>query len=165
MYPDREINALNNVYEALKGLNNAQIKRILVWVKDKFDPDKQPYIKSVAREAEYPPGPGPLPESSPVEPAERAGEPVKKKRGRPPAKAKQVVEETVPQPAESPVIQGFIKYDNFEDLLLFSTAYNNTAKILLAAAYLQEKMNLKEFGSYDISTLFKSIKARDGAGK
>lgn len=32
MHPDNEINALNNVYETLKALDNTQIKRILVWV-------------------------------------------------------------------------------------------------------------------------------------
>jgi hypothetical protein len=39
----------------------------------------------------------------------------------------------------------------------FPSANTNTAKILLAAAYLQVKKNLKEFGSYDISKLFKGI--------
>jgi hypothetical protein len=58
---------------------------------------------------------------------------------------------------ESPVIQRFQKYDNFEELLLFSTASTNIAKILLAAAYLQVKKNFKEFGSYDIHNLFKEI--------
>jgi hypothetical protein len=172
MCPDSEINALNNVYEAIKGLNNAQIKRILVWVKDKFDLDKQPYIKSVEREAAPSPGPGPLPVSSTVEVASapekkrrgrRPGKakandaPVKKRRGRRQSRIKPVEEKPEPQPAAAPGLTGFIKYDNFEELLLFSTAYNNTAKILLAAAYLQEKKNLKEFGSYDISSLFKSI--------
>jgi hypothetical protein len=175
MCPDNEINALNNVYEAIKGFNNAQIKRILDWITGKFDLDKHPELKAVERRAASPPGPGPLPVPLIVEAAEPAEEPVKKRRGRRPGKAKttaapvkkkrgrrsvkvkSIVEEHVPQSTEAVVIQGFIKYDNFEDLLLFSTAYNNTAKILLAAAYLQEKKNLREFGSYDISTLFKSI--------
>jgi hypothetical protein len=175
MYPDSEINALSNVYESLKSLDNSQIKRILDLVKDKFDLDKKPGLKAVEREAAPPPGPGTLPVSSTVETAEPAVEPVKKRRGRRPgkakttiepvkkrrsrrpAKAKTVVEKPVPQPAAASGITGFIKYDDFEELLLFSNAKTNTAKILLAAAYLQEKSNLREFGSYDISTLFKSI--------
>jgi hypothetical protein len=157
MYQDGEINALSNVYEALKGLNNAQIKRIIDWVTSKFELDKHPELKAVERRAASPPGPGPLPVPLIVEAAEPAEEPVKKRRGRRSAKVKSIVEEHVPQSTEAVVIQGFIKYDNFEELLLFSTAYNNTAKILLAAAYLQEKKNITEFGSYDISTLFKSI--------
>jgi hypothetical protein len=157
MYPDGEINALNNVYEELKGLNSAQIKRILDWVKDKFDLDKPPDLRAVEKETAPTSGPGPLPEAPTPEAAEPAFEPVKKKPGRPPAKDKPVIEEPVPEPAAAPGTTDFIKYDNFEELLLFSRANNNTAKVLLAAVYLQEKRNLKEFGSYDISTLFKSI--------
>ncbi|MGD2092418.1 MAG: hypothetical protein PVH61_39995 [Candidatus Aminicenantes bacterium] len=175
MNPDNEINALNDVYETLKGLGNEQIKRILIWIKDKFDLEKHPHLKAVEREAALSPGPEPLPEAPPVEAAEPAAAPVKKRRGRPPGKAKAtaepikkrrgrrpakkepVVEEPVTQPTELPVPQGFLKYDNFEELLLFSTANTNTAKVLLAAAYLQVTKNLKEFYSFDISTLFKNI--------
>ena len=53
-----------------------------------------------------------------------------------------------------PLIQRFHKYDNFEDLLLFSSAYNHTAKVLLAAAYLQVRKNLKEFAGNDLINLF-----------
>ncbi len=175
MSPDNEINALNNVYESLKGLNNSQIKRILEWVRGKFDLDKQPGLKSVETEAASPPAPGKIPVTLFVETAAPAEEPVKKRRGRRtgkakttvasqkkrrgrrPAKVKSVEEKPGPQPAAAPVITGLIKYDNFEELLLFSTAKTNTAKILLAAAYLQENKNYKEFGSYDISVLFKEI--------
>jgi len=163
MHTDSEISALNNVYETLKILNNAQIKRILDWVTSKFELDKQPGLKAAAREAAPSPGPGPLPEVSPGQFAPPAEAPVKKRRGRRPAAVEPVIEKPVPQPGaapqpiEAPVTSGFIKYDNFEELLLFSTAHTNTAKILLAAAYLQEKKNLKEFGSYDITTLFREI--------
>jgi hypothetical protein len=157
MHTDNEINALSEVYEALKVLNNAQVKRILDWVTGKFDLDNQPNLKAVEREAAPSPGPGPLPGVTAVVTSATAGEPVKKRRGRRPGKVKPVEEKPEPQPTEAPEKTGFIKYDNFEDLLLFSTAHNNTAKILLAAAYLQEKENLKEFSSYDISHLFKSI--------
>ena len=175
MSPDNEINALSNVYESLKGLNNDQIKRILEWITGKFDLDKQPGLKTVESSAASPPAPGLLPEPSPTASAAPAVEPIKKRRGRrpgkakttaapqkkrrgrPPAKVKPVEEKPGPQPAAAPIIPGLIKYDNFEELLLFSTANTNTAKILLAAAYLQEKKNLKEFGSYDISFLFKEI--------
>ena len=42
MLPDDEINALSKVYESLKGLNNAQVKRIIDWVTSKFALDKHP---------------------------------------------------------------------------------------------------------------------------
>jgi hypothetical protein len=176
MPPDNEINALNNVYETLKGLDNPGIKRILVWVEDKFDLENQPDLKAVERETD-----SFTAVSAPVKPAEppaapvkkrrgrRPGkakttaEPIKKKRGRPPAKVQPVVEEPVTRIDENPLIQRFQKYDNFEDLLLFSTAKTNIAKILLAGAYLQVEKNFKEFGSYDISSLFKKIGEKIGA--
>ena len=109
------------------------------------------YLKAVEREAS----------PSPVIPAPEASA-VKKRRGRRPAKIEPVVEEPVPRVDETPVIQRFQKYDNFEELLLFSTARTNIAKILLAGAYLQVEKNFKEFGSYDISSLFKKIGEKIG---
>lgn len=157
MYPDGEINALNNVYQALKGLNSAQIKRILDWVNDKFDLDKHPDLNTGEKETTPTSEQGLSQEAPTLETTEPAFETVKKKPGRHPTKAKPVIEKPVPQPVAAPGRTEFIKYDNFEELLLFSKANTNTAKVLLAAVYLQEKKNLKEFGSYDISTLFKNI--------
>ena len=175
MHPDNEIDTLNEVYESLKGLDNAQIHRILNWDEDKYDLEKHPYLKAVEREAAPSPCPGPLPVSLQVKAAEPAAAPEKKRRGRRPGKAKTtekplkkrrgrpaaivepVEEEPVPQISESPLIQRFLKYDSFEDVLLFSTAHNNTSKVLLAGAYLQVKKDLKEFCSNDISSLFREI--------
>ena len=175
MQADNEIKALNDVYETLKGLDNAQIKRILVWVEDKFDLENQPDLKVFEREAPKTtavstPGEASQPAAAPVKKrrgrrpgkAKTAAEPVKKRRGRRPAKIEPVVEEPVPRVDETPVIQRFQKYDNFEELLLFSTARTNIAKILLAGAYLQVEKNFKEFGSYDISSLFKKIGEKIG---
>jgi hypothetical protein len=131
MAPCNEINALNDVYESLSGLDNAQIKRILNWVKDRFELDKPPGLKAEEREVET--------------------ETPKKTITKP------VVDEPDAQLAESPVIQGFLKYDSFEELFLFSKANTNTVKILLAAAYLQVKMNLKEFVCNEINTLYKDL--------
>jgi hypothetical protein len=150
MYPDNEINALSNVYESLKGLNNAQVKRIIEWVTSKFALDKHPDLKAVVREV------GPSPEPTPVESAEAAVKPVKKRRGRPPAKAKLTAEEEQPQ-TTALGIPVFMQYDTFEDLFFASNAKTITAKILLAAAYLQEKKNIKEFGSSDLSAMMKKI--------
>ncbi|UCH92405.1 MAG: hypothetical protein JSV88_19200 [Candidatus Aminicenantes bacterium] len=157
MNPEPEINALSNVYEALKGLNKAQIKRILDWVTAKFILDTPQEFIAQQREAAPSTQPEILPES--VEPPQPVVEPVKKRRGRKPGKKKRMVEETQETPLQpvEPKITGFIEYDNFEDLLLFSNSKTNTAKILLAAAFLQDKKNLKEFGSYDISSMFKKI--------
>jgi hypothetical protein len=157
MNPDIEINALSEVYESLKVLNNAQVKRILDWVTGKFDLDNQPNLKAVERESAPTIKPGPSTVTPTIETAEITVEPVKKRRGRRPGKVKPVEAKPGPQLTEAPAVTSLIRYDNFEELLLFSTAHTNTAKILLAAFFLQEKENLKEFSSYDISRLFKSI--------
>jgi hypothetical protein len=156
MCQDGEINALNNIYEILKGLNNAQIKRILDWVKDKFELDKHPDLKAVERETEPEAKQEPAP-TTPIEVVEAAVEPLKEIPGHRQATTKPIVEMPMSTPTAAAKITGFIKYDNFEELLLFSNVNTNTAKILLAAAFLQDKKNLKEFGSYDISILFKKI--------
>ena len=152
MYPDREISALSNVYESLKGLNNAQVKRIIDWVTSKFALDKHPDLKAVEREV----GPSPEPGPAPVGAAEAAVKPVKKRRGRPPAKAKLTAAAEQPHTAALG-IPVFMQYDTFEDLFFASNANTITAKILLAAAYLQEKKNIKEFGSSDLNAMMKKI--------
>jgi len=136
MYHDQEINALSNVFEALKGLNNGQIKRIVDWVTSKFSLDEPEVF------------------TSPEEAAEPFVEPVKKRRGRKPGKAMPGVEAS--QPVASG-IKGFMKYDSLNEIFSASTAKKLGAKILLAAAYLQEKENFKELSSYDVSSRLKKI--------
>lgn len=146
---DPEINALHNVYEALKGLNTPQIKRIIDWVTSKF------HLNEEGREVQ----PEVIEAAEPVmvEPVEPPVEPVKKRRGRKPRKVKSTVEKPTGKLAVATGIKHFMKYDTFEDLLFSSTVRTITAKILLAAAYLQEKKNYKELSSYDISSSLKKI--------
>jgi hypothetical protein len=146
MYHDPEIKALSNVYEVLKGFNNDQIKRIINWVTGKFELDEHPDLKTGEREVDLSP--------QPVQPG--AVEPVKKRRGRKPGQARPMVEETQVQPAAS-VLKGFMKYDSLKEILNASITKRTGAKMLLAAAYLQEKENLKELSSYDISSRLKKI--------
>ena len=141
MSPDKEINALGSVYETLKGLNNAQIMRIIEWITSKFSLDKQDDFKAGSPEVVSPPP---------------QGSAVKKRRGRKPAKTGPVFEAPHPQAAAGEM-KGFLKYNTFEDLFFASTAKTITAKILMAAAYLQETKKLKEFGSHDINILMKKI--------
>ncbi len=165
MYPDSEIHALSDVYDALKGLNNSQIQRIIDWINSKFEVDKYPGLKAIEREGTLSPAPAPAEEPPRRKRAPRVVERVKKRRGRRPAKERTVEEKPIPQPvpqaaqpAGEPGITAFSQYEDFEALLLFSQAKTSSAKILLAAAFLQEKKNYKEFSSYDITSLFKSIK-------
>jgi hypothetical protein len=148
MYYDPEINALSNVYEALKALDNDQIKRIVDWLSSKFELDKYPDLKSGQREVDLTP--------QPAEAVEPAGEPVRKRRGRKPGQLQPMAEETPPQPVPSG-LKGFMKFDSLQEILNASTAKRTGAKMLLVAAYLQEKENLKELSSYDISSRMKKI--------
>lgn len=156
MIKDPEINALANVYEVLNSLNKAQIKRIMDWVTSKFSLDKQPDLKAVEKEV----GPSlqPIP-PVPGEAEQPAAAPGKKRRGRKPGKKKLMVEEIQPPPSAEERT-GFMKHDTFEDLCFSSSAKTVTAKILLAAAYLQEKKKIKEFGSSDINKFLKKIHLR-----
>lgn len=154
MYHDPEINALSNVYETLKGLNNAQIKRILDWAAGKFALEKQPGLKAVEIKVEI--ASQPEPEPLPVEAVEPAVEPLKKRRGRKPGKKKLIFEEPPPQ-ATVTGITGLLKYDSLEEIFLSSTVKTTGAKILLAASYLQETENFKELTSYEITSRMKNI--------
>ena len=50
-----------------------------------------------------------------------------------------------------------MKYDSLQEIFNASTSKRPGAKMLLVAAYLQEKENLKELSSYDISSRLKKI--------
>lgn len=146
MYHDPEINALSNVYEVLKGLNNDQIKRIINWVTSKFELDKPPDLPTNQREVDLSHQPAP----------EDTVEPVKKRGGRKPGQVRFVAEETQPQPVPSQ-LKGFMRYDSLKEIFNASTSKRPGEKMLLTAAYLQEKENFKELSSYDISSRLKKI--------
>jgi hypothetical protein len=150
MYHDPEINALSNVHEVLKGFNNDQIKRIINWVTGKFELDKPPDLETGQREVDLSPQPA---QEETVEPTV---EPVKKRRGRKPGQVRPVAEGTQPQPVPSQ-LKGFLKYDSLKEIFDASTSKRPGEKMLLAAAYLQEKENFKELSSYDISSRLKKI--------
>jgi predicted transcriptional regulator len=158
MYPDQEINALNDVYKALRGLNPAQIKRIIEWLASKYHLDKQ-QVRIVSRDEVVGP--------STTVPADEAPSndvitpTVKKRRGRPPKKVESVLTEPLVQPdaetASTPGTDGFTKFDSFEDLFFSSNAKTIAATILLAAAYLQEKERLTAINTSAISKLMKKV--------
>lgn len=150
MYPDYEINALSKVYESLKGLNKVQVKRIIDWITSKFALDEHPNLEVVERKVE------PSAEPAPMDSAGAVVKPVEKERDRLPAKVKLTTAEEQLQTA-MPETAVFDKYDTFEDLFFSSDARTITAKILLAAAYLQEKKKIKEFCSSDLNAMMKKI--------
>jgi len=136
MYHDVEINALSTVYEALKGCDKTQIKRIIDWVTSKFELD----LKTGQGEVDGSPKPTP----------------VEAFNGRKPGQVMHMSEETQPHTVASG-IKGFMKYHSLKEIFNASTTRSTGAKMLLAAAYLQEKENLKELSCYDISSRLKKI--------
>ena len=146
MYYDAEINALSNVYEALKGFDNAQIKRILDWITSKLELD----LKSGQSEADGSPKP------APVDALKPGAAPVNKSHGRKPGHVRHMIEEAQPHTIASG-IKDFMKYHSFEEIFNESTTRSAGAKMLLAAAYLQVKENFKELSCYDISSRLKKI--------
>ncbi|UCH93790.1 MAG: hypothetical protein JSV88_26470 [Candidatus Aminicenantes bacterium] len=147
MTQDPEIIALNDVYQALEGLNSAQIKRIINWVSSKFGVPGKEVGGTVTQ----------TPTPTPVEAVQPAAEPVKKRRGRPPKIERSTAEYLKPEQAG---IKGILKYETLEELYFSSHVSTISSKILLVAAYLQEKHNLKDFSSNDISSRLKKLGQR-----
>lgn len=184
MYHDPEILAMSQVYEAFKDLENVQIKRIIDWLTGKFALDRQPVVmppqpvqeqatprqevieepkpvveQPVAQEVPAP-VPPPVVEEVPEPPA---APPVKE------VKVEEPVEVKEPEPEPQPKVKqeapkepstknlGIKRYKTIENLFLAADINTVAEKILLAAAYLQEKKGFEEFGSYDINSRLKKM--------
>jgi hypothetical protein len=136
MYHDPEIIAMNQVLETFKYLNHAQKQRVANWVKARFMLmlDKPPagLVPPVENRASLQPIIGS--EGTMAEPAveEEPKRVVRKKR----------------------LSDYFTSLDVFAE----SDVKKSTAKILLMAAFLQERQDFKEITSYDISFRLKRIK-------
>lgn len=136
MYYDPEIIAMNQVLESFKYLNHAQKQRVANWVKARFMLmlDKPPagLVPPVENRASSQPIMGS--EGTMAEPAveEEPKRVVRKKR----------------------LSDYFTSLDVFAE----SDVKKSTAKILLMAAFLQERQDFKEITSYDISFRLKRIK-------
>ena len=161
MNVDPEILALNKVFESLRGLNQAQIRRIINWLKDKFGLDL-PELMSLQAQVE------PVPPQEAAAPADTGDKPVKKRRGRGFLKESQP-QEPAPEQDEDlsfnkgpsivvkTALTGFHKFESLEDVFKAVKVRKGTEKILIAAAFLQEGRNYKELSSYDISSSLKAI--------
>jgi hypothetical protein len=155
MYRDQEINALNNVNEALKGLNRNQVKRIIDWVTDRYGlvmtTEVLPLQREVSGLAQTELKTVAQPIAEPITPVTPL---VKKRSGRKPkGTLPGIAAESEPVPPAG--ITGFMKYETIEDLFSSVKAKTFSAKILLAGAYLQETRQLKEFKTFDIIAILK----------
>ncbi len=132
---DPEISAMNDVLDALKTLDNAQRKRIVDWITARFKLKgagafQVPVVEQSTAAAETAP---------PVEPM-----PVVKKTRKP--RAKKTDEKDI------------TNYETVLDLFSESNVKKVSHKILLMAAYLQEKLKFEEISSFDINSRLKRIK-------
>jgi len=125
---DPELNAMSYVYESLKSLDRKQMKRIIHWAEDRFG------LTPAQMSVELTQQPQQVQTQITVSEAAAGAEPVVKEE------------------------KNDIKhYDTALDLFSESNVQKVTSKILLMAAYLQERFNFKEISSYDINFRLKRI--------
>ncbi len=162
MYNDPEIMAMSEVFEALKRLEIPQVKRILDWVNSKFGLDMdmtmivQPVPEVSVQPEEQPPMPAPAPE--PVAEVEVA------QPQEPPAASVETEEAPAVEEKPAPAVKapstkglGLKRYKSIENLFLAANIDTVGSRILLAAAYLQEKSGFTEMSSYDINSRLKKM--------
>lgn len=127
---DPEIGAMNEVLVSFKQVNNDQRKRIVDWLTARFKLN-EPYDPTQVAFTE------------PVEPRRTRRKPGPKKKT-----------DTAVLPEEKNVKL----YDTVLELFAESDVKRVSSKILLMAAYLQEKLNIKEISSFDINSRLKRIR-------
>ena len=167
MQLDPELSAMNDVFEVFNYLRQDERKRVIAWLKARFNlidhhPPKETPAPTPPVTTGTPEAPAPLeiPEAS--TPSEAPGMPE-------PAAPEEIQDsepETTPvmekrKPGRPPKTDGmginFGEFDNIEELFLTSDVKKVSHRILLAAAYLQEKNNLDEVSSLDINTQLKKL--------
>jgi len=145
MYHDLEINAMSEVLEALKDLNRTQIKRIIDWTTSKFGLMESENMQQTETEEVQPVKDEPVEVS--VEPTDQDNIPA----DTPPL---EVDPKTRPLDTRG---LGLKRYKSIENLFLASTVTTVASRILLAAAYLQEKLGFTEVSSFDINSRLKKL--------
>jgi hypothetical protein len=140
---DPELVAMSQTFDALKSLNSVQVKRIIHWVKDRFGlVDGQastpaeviPAAPKVVTKVEVPSAAAPATAATPAPAAPAA-----------------------PATSKPPHQRDLLDYDTVLELFAEATVKKVSGKILLMAAYLQERHNFKEISSYDINFRLKRI--------
>ncbi len=180
MQVDPEISAMNDVLEVFKYLQHDERLRIVDWIKARFNLIDKPKPKeipppAVPAEAAVPEAPAapeaPAPPAAPEAPAAP-------ETPAPPAPIDETIateetqieeieetetppetEQDEPGPPPEPETTGvnFEEFDSIEELFLTSDVKKVSHRILLAAAYLQEKNDLTEVSSLEINTQLKKL--------
>jgi hypothetical protein len=127
---DPEIVAMNKVLDSLQNLDNGSRKRVIHWLIDRFRlaGGKTPHQLTP--------------------PAK-----VNKK-----TETKSIVKQKLGKPAQSLKRKEIKHYDTVLDLFSESKVKKSISKILLMAAYLQERHHFKEITTYDINFRLKRIR-------
>lgn len=163
---DPELVAMNRVSEVLKYLGNGQRRRVVDWTKARFNLIEEPPVEVAAAagipvQAETPAAPSaestpqtpqtlPTPQTPPSPPSEPEVETEPQARVVEP-------EETKLKPTGVKPRKIFKEFHTIEDLFLMANAKKVSHRILLVAAYLQEKGNLDEVSSLDINSHLKKL--------
>jgi hypothetical protein len=132
MNQESEIDALNKVSEALNNLDRQEIRRVIEWLIDRFN------LTADELSAESTLVAGDISETQQIDLAEdetESGKIVHRYR------KKQIQD-----------------YDTALDLFAEAKIKKSSDKVLLMAAFLQERMNFKEIAAHDISFRLKRIK-------
>jgi len=170
MQLDPELSAMNEALEIFKYLRQDERKRITDWIKARFNlidqpPAKETPVPTPPATTGTPPSPE-APEVTEVTGAPEAHEAVETPEPSTPEEFQEDVPETIPvikkrksgrPPKTDASGINFGEFDNIEELFLTSDVKKVSHRILLAAAYLQEKSNLDEVSSLDINTQLKKL--------
>ncbi|HLP46862.1 MAG TPA: hypothetical protein VK469_12990 [Candidatus Kapabacteria bacterium] len=169
---DPELVAMNRVSEVLKYLGHGQRRRVINWAKARFNLIDEPPAEVAAAEipvkSETPAAPSTEPTSAaqptPNTPDTQAmpaapslgseAEPESQFREIKLGETKTKLMGVKNKGDESKI---FADFDTIEDLFLMANAKKISHRILLVAAYLQEKGNLDEVSSLDINSYLKKL--------
>lgn len=169
MTKDPEIIAMSQVLEVFKYLDNGQRRRIIDWVSHRFGVEAAvlPVVTEIAAQPESVPAPAApaiVEEPRPQVETADAVEPQTPDAVEEEPEADPQPEEPVPtakpfadEDSDPQKNLGLKRYGSIETLFLSSSVNTVSSKILLCAAYLQEKLNIEELSSYDINSRLKKL--------
>ncbi len=179
MYQDPELIAMSEVHGSLKSLETGQIKRVLDWISSRLNveleeaPPETPELPVIPTAQVVPVVQLAQPIVSNLQPVvEPPAEPVAAVEADEADEAgeAEVGVETTPEPEAHPIQDenkkpmklstkglGLKRYKNIENLFLAAEIKSVGSRVLLAAAYLQEKNDYEEMSSYDINSRLKKL--------
>jgi hypothetical protein len=176
MHQDPELIAMSEVHDSLKSLDQGQVKRVLAWISSRLNVEleepklepEEPVVTPVAATAQIVPvvqlaHPVVAPVTAAIEPAVNMAPVIETVKEDTEEEDITEPEKDIPsQESEKPKKMstkglGLKRYKNIENLFLAADIKSVGSRILLAAAYLQEKHEYDEMSSYDINSRLKKL--------